>query len=69
MSKILAILATIAVFIQGKKTYALCIAAIVAAWWQYFIGVDPNVQDAIKMTEDALIGVFLRNGIATSAKG
>ena len=67
MQKILAFLAKVAVFVQGKKTYFVCAAAIVGAWYQYFIGNDPMVQDAINTTETALMAAFIRHGVTTEA--
>jgi len=70
MGKILQYLAQIALWVQGKKTYALAVAAIVGAWWAYFMGYDPNVKDAIDATGAALAAAFLRHGITTeSSKG
>lgn len=67
MQKIFDMLSKIAVFVQGKKTYFICIAAIINAWFQYFIGNDPMVQDAINVTETALMAAFIRHGVTTEA--
>jgi len=53
-------------FFAGKKTYITAAAAIVVAWYNYGMGNDPHLNDAIQLTFTALIGAFVRSGVANS---
>jgi hypothetical protein len=54
-------------FLQGKKTYVVAVAAVVVAWYNFAMGNDANINDAIQLTFTALIGAFIRHGVSTTA--
>jgi len=53
--------------LQGKKTYAVGILAILGAVTGALTGTLP-VTDAIQIAVTALIGMFIRSGISSDSK-
>jgi hypothetical protein len=61
-------------FLSGKKTYIAAGVTLLAAWAGFAAG-EPvlgqdalTLADAVQMTAIALIGAFLRSGIANDTK-
>lgn len=50
-------------WLQGKKTYIVCLVAILGYWYSFYLG-DSTMHEAMGATETALIGMFLRHGIS-----
>ncbi len=50
-------------FLRGKKTYVTAALAILGFWGAVFVG-DMETADAVRVTVEALMVIFLRNGIA-----
>ena len=54
-------------FLSGKKTYIMGVSAIAYAWLGCLLQ-HVDFQTAMKMTEDAILAMGLRHGIATSSQ-
>jgi hypothetical protein len=51
--------------LSGYKTYITAGVAVIGAWAAVLTG-DVAMIDAVKITIDALLAAFIRNGVAAS---
>ena len=49
--------------LPGKKTYITALAAVLTAWGMFF-GNTTGLDDAIRMSFEAMLAMFLRVGVA-----